>query len=115
MIKLSILCITYNHADYIRKAIDGFLMQKARFDFEILIGNDCSTDNTGEIVESYLPNGQITFVNHKSNQGKSGINNLISLMKLAKGKYSILCEGDDYWTDENKIQKQVDFLEANPG
>lgn len=111
---VTICMITYNHESYIRYAIDGVLMQKTSFQIELIIGEDCSTDNTRKIIRDYENkcNG-IMFVDyHKANHGM--IDNLISAIKSARGKYIALCEGDDYWTDPLKLQKQVDFLEANP-
>ena len=86
---VSICCITYNHAQFIRKCLDGFLMQETNFPIEILIHDDCSTQ--GKAAE-------IDFYNYRR----------------ARGKYIAYCEGDDYWTDPLKLQKQVDFMEANP-
>ena len=112
---VSICMITYNHEKYLKKAIDGVLMQKTNFDFELVIANDNSPDTTTLIVEDYIkcnPNGhKIKFLNNKVNMGM--MPNFINAIDNCKGKYIALCEGDDYWTDENKLQKQVDFLEKN--
>jgi glycosyltransferase involved in cell wall biosynthesis len=113
-ILVSINCITYNQEKYISKAIDSFLMQKTKFRFEILIGEDASTDNTGAIVNEYevkYPD-MIRVVTDKKNVG--AVVNESRLIEKSKGKYIALCEGDDYWTDENKLQKQVDYMENNP-
>lgn len=111
---VSICCITYNHAKFVGQAIESFLMQHTDFEFDIVIGDDCSTDNTMEILESYRDKypGRITLISTPRNMGT--ITNLIGCIALCKGKYIALCEGDDYWTDPYKLQKQVDFLEANP-
>lgn len=113
--KLSICCITYNHEKFIAQALDGFLMQKTNFDYEIVIGEDCSKDKTLEIIKSYQQQypDRIKLLEHVSNIGV--MPNFIETLKECSGKYIALCEGDDYWTDEYKLQKQVDFLEANDG
>lgn len=112
---VSICMITYNHEKYLKKAIDGVLMQKTNFDFELVIANDNSPDATVAIVEEYIqshPSGhKIKFLNNKANLGM--MPNFINAIENCHGKYIALCEGDDYWTDENKLQKQVDFLEKN--
>jgi len=112
---VSICCITYNHEKYIHQAINGFLMQKTDFEFEILINDDASTDNTTKIIKQYeikYPD-KIKPICHKENEYRKGKNPCFNNYKRAKGKYLALCEGDDYWTDEYKLQKQIDFLEAN--
>lgn len=115
--KVSICCITYNHAKYIRQALDSFLMQKTNFPYEVLIHDDASTDGTTEIIKEYENKYPeiIKPIYQKENQFSKGV----SISKTfnfprVKGKYVALCEGDDYWTDENKLQKQVDFMDANP-
>lgn len=113
---VSICCITYNHEKYIRDAIEGFLMQKTNFSFEILIHDDASTDHTQEIVESYrgkFPN-LIRCKYQTENQKSKGRVIFPIILEMAQGKYVALCEGDDYWTDPYKLQKQVDFLEMHP-
>jgi len=112
---VSINCITYNHEDYISDAIEGFLMQKTDFDFEILIGEDCSTDNTRKIVERYIERypDKISLITSETNIGAK--KNARRLQGNSKGKYIAVCEGDDYWTDPLKLQKQVDYMEHNEG
>lgn len=114
---LSICCITYNHENYISQAIEGFLAQKTSFNFEIIIHDDASTDATASIVKKYEqehPN-LIKAIYQTENQYSKGIKPWPNFVfPIARGKYIALCEGDDYWTDPNKLQKQVDFLEANP-
>lgn len=108
--------ITYNHSKYISKAIQGVVNQECKFEYELIIGDDCSIDKTREICIEYqnkFPN-KIKLLLHEKNLGGEGRNNFISTLKQCDGKYVALCEGDDYWTDPNKLQKQVDFLEANP-
>ena len=115
-IMVSICCITYNHERYIRDAIEGFLMQKTNFRYEILIHDDASTDDTANIIREYekkFPD-LIKPIYQKENQWSKGVNVGVEYnLKRAKGKYIALCEGDDYWTDPYKLQKQVDFLEKN--
>lgn len=112
--KASICITTYNHERWIADAIDGALMQVADFDFEIVIGEDCSTDGTAEIVQQYQRNhpDKIRMVTSNSNVG--GGANMIRIMEAAQGEYIALCEGDDFWNDQNKLADQVAFLEANP-
>lgn len=108
---VSINCITYNHEAYIRHAIEGFLMQRTEFAYEILIGEDCSTDRTREIVEGYRKQfpDKIRIITSQNNVGPS--ENSLRLLEASQGKYIALCEGDDYWTDPYKLQKQVDYME----
>ena len=112
--KLSVLCITYNHELFIEEAINSFLMQQCNFDFEIVIGEDKSTDRTAEICEKYekLYPGKIKLVCNETNIGM--MPNFIKTFHRCEGTYIALCEGDDYWLDPFKLQKQVDFLEENP-
>lgn len=112
-ILVSICCITYNHEKYIKKAIDSFLMQKTNFKFEIIIHDDASTDSTSEILKEYQkkhPN-LINIIIQKENQFSKGVEILDIVFKMAKGKYIAFCEGDDYWCDNLKLQKQFDFIE----
>ncbi|MGI6677930.1 MAG: glycosyltransferase family 2 protein [Dehalobacterium sp.] len=111
---VSVICITYNQENYIRDAIEGFLMQQTDFDFEILIGEDCSTDGTRKIAASYANQypHKIKLVTSDQNVGMS--ENYRRVYEKATGKYIAECEGDDYWTDPLKLQKQVDFMEAHP-
>lgn len=111
---VSIVTITYNHEPYIRKCIEGVLMQQVNFPIEFIIAEDCSTDGTLAICKEYAtkyPN-LIQLITSENNVG--AIVNERRAMKAAKGKYIAFCEGDDYWTDPLKLQKQVDFLEENP-
>jgi glycosyltransferase involved in cell wall biosynthesis len=116
---VSICCITYNHASYIRNCLDGFLMQKTNFPYEILINDDCSTDGTTDIIREYEnehPN-ILKPIYHDENQYQKGVRRILAnfVYPKAKGKYIAICEGDDYWTDSYKLQKQVDFLEMHHG
>ena len=116
-IKVSICCITYNQEKYIRKAIDSFLNQKTNFNYEIIIRDDASQDNTANIIREYeakypdIIHGIYEEVNGFSN----GVKKAISVtFEKAKGKYIAICEGDDYWIDESKLQIQYDYMEKNP-
>ena len=108
--------ITYNHDRYIKEAINGILSQKTNYNYELIISNDCSPDDTDSVIKEIIrvhPEGKrIRYFNQKKNLGITP--NFLFTLKEAKGKYIALCEGDDYWTDENKLQAQVDFLENNP-
>lgn len=115
---LSIICITYNHKDFITKAIESFLEQETDFAFEILIHDDCSNDGTRKIIQSYAkkyPNIIKAFY-EEENQYQKGAEGRYFFGELSKiaSKYIALCEGDDYWNDSKKLQFQVDFLENNP-
>lgn len=112
-LKVDILMMTYNHEQYIAQAIESVLSQKTNFDIRIIIGEDCSKDNTLNICKDYaikFPN-KILLVNQETNIGHQ--KNAIEIYNRVTAPYIALCEGDDYWTDENKLQKQVDFLENN--
>lgn len=113
---VSICCLTYNHILYIRQCLDGFMMQKVNFPIEILIYDDASTDGTQGIIREYetkYPN-IVKPIYQKENQYSKGVRvGFVYNYSRAKGKYIALCEGDDYWTDPYKLQKQVDFLESH--
>lgn len=116
-IKVSISCITYNQREYIAEAIESFLMQKTNFKYEILIHDDASTDGTTEIIKEYEKKYPdiIKPIYQTENQYSQGVKiNENFLYPKYKGKYVALCEGDDYWTDPDKLQKQYDYMEANP-
>jgi glycosyltransferase involved in cell wall biosynthesis len=108
--------ITYNQKDYISKCIEGALMQETSFPYEIVIGDDCSTDGTREILINYAKNyPEKIRLNLREKRGKGipGQENFHSTLSLCKGKYVALCDGDDYWYDKNKIQLQADYLETH--
>lgn len=115
-IMVSICCLTYNHEKYVREALDSFLNQKTNFKYEILIHDDASTDRTVEIIREYeekYPN-LIKPIYQKENQYSKGINiSKTYQFPRACGKYIAMCEGDDYWKDDYKLQKQFDALEKN--
>ncbi len=110
---VSVCMISYNHEHFIREAIEGVLMQKTNFPIELIIGEDCSTDGTRDIVLEYAAKYPdiIRPLLPEKNLGMS--KNFMETLQACTGKYIALCEGDDYWTDPYKLQKQVDFLEAN--
>ena len=116
-IKISIICNAFNHARYIRDTLDGFVMQKTDFKFEILIHDDASTDETADIIREYEAKypDLIKPIYQKENQYSKDvwITDVFQLRR-SKGKYIALCEGDDYWTDPDKLQKQYDALESHP-
>ena len=119
---VSISVVTYQHKNYIKQCLDGILMQQTTFSFEIILGEDESKDGTREICIDYAnkyPDKIKLFLRNRNNViyingNATGRYNFIENLKSTKGKYIALCEGDDYWTDPLKLQKQVDFLEANP-
>lgn len=111
---LSVGILTYNQEKYIRQCLDSVLMQEVDFDYEIIVGDDASTDGTQKILRDYAeryPNKFVLLLGEK-NEGISM--NYKKVLEVCKGRYIALCEGDDYWTDTYKLQKQVDFLEIHP-
>lgn len=114
-LKVSIPILAYNHGSFIGQTIDSILEQRTSHKFEIVVGEDCSTDNTKSIVEKYIETnpGKIRSVTSEKNVGP--VENARRTLKECKGEFLALCEGDDYWNDPLKLQKQVDFLEHNPG
>lgn len=122
MNRVSVIVPTFNHAKFIAQTLDGILAQKTDFDFEIIVGDDASTDDNASIISNYqkrFPKIIKAFL-HKKNLGPSeprmmgGKNNVAFLFSKAEAKYIALCEGDDYWMNPGKLQKQVDFLDHNP-
>jgi len=119
---VSVVVLTYNQKDYIAECLDGILIQKVNFPIEIVLGEDESTDGTREICIEYAekhPEIIRLFLRREKdkiyiNGKKTGRFNNIESLKVTRGKYIAFCEGDDYWTDPYKLQKQVDFLERNP-
>jgi glycosyltransferase involved in cell wall biosynthesis len=112
---ISVIMITYGHEKFIQEAINGVLMQECSFGIELIIANDCSPDNTAEVIRNIVkkhPRGSwIKYIEHEKNIGM--MPNFVFALNKAKGKYIAMCDGDDYWTDPYKLQKQVDFLEKN--
>lgn len=106
--------ITYNHKDFISESIEGVLMQKTDFNIELIIGEDCSSDNTRNIVLQYAKKYPEIIRPLLPDKNLGMTNNFIDTMKAAKGRYIAICEGDDFWTDPDKLQKQVNILESFP-
>lgn len=119
---VSVCVQTYNHERYIEACLDGILMQQTTFPFEIILGEDESSDGTREICKAYAqkhPDKIKLFLRSRKdvifiNGRPTGRYNFIENLKASTGKYIALCEGDDYWTDPTKLQKQIEFLESNP-
>lgn len=115
---VSICCITYNQEGYIKDALDGFLKQKTSFPYEVLIHDDASTDRTGQIIREYADRYPdiIKPILQTENQYSKGLTNISGTFNFprASGRYVAMCEGDDYWVDEEKLQMQVDYMEAHP-
>ena len=115
--KVSIVTITYGHEKYITETLNGVLMQQYQGSVELIIANDNSPDATDEVVKKYFSenpapeNFEIKYTKHETNKGM--MPNFIWALEQATGKYIAICEGDDYWTDPQKLQRQVDFLEKN--
>lgn len=110
---VSVLVLVYNHEICLKDALDGILMQKTNFDYEIVVGEDCSTDNSRKILIDYSERYQNKFKLLLPEKNIGAMANQLATMNACIGKYIAICEGDDYWTDPYKLQKQVDFLEAN--
>lgn len=115
---VSIVCLTYNEEDFVRDTFDNFLSQKTTFPFEVLVYDDASQDRTPEIIKEYAAKYPDIFrvTLYEENNFKKGLGfyGLRVGFNEAQGKYIAYCEGDDYWCDDHKLQKQVDFLESHP-
>ena len=115
-INVSICMITYGQEKFIYDAIMGVLEQRCTYDIELIIAEDCSPDNTivvvNNIIETHPLGHKIKYTRHNSNKGM--MSNFIWAIGQCKGNYIAFCEGDDYWIDPQKLQKQIDFLEINP-
>ena len=111
---ISVLVCTYNQEKYFAQALDSILMQKCDEPFEILIGDDCSTDDTGKIADDYQSRypDKVRVVRPEKNGGASY--NIIGLVNSAKGEYLSICDGDDYWLRNDVLQKQIDIFRTNP-
>jgi glycosyltransferase involved in cell wall biosynthesis len=114
-ILISVVMITYGHEKYIKKAIESVLNQKLDYKLELIIANDCSPDNTDNIVtniiQTHRMSSSIKYFRHNINKGM--MSNFSWALNQAKGSYVAICEGDDYWTDEEKLNKQISFLAQN--
>lgn len=115
-ILVSIKCLVYNHEPYLRQCLDGFVMQKTNFRFEAIVHDDASTDSSAAIIREYAEKYPhiIKPIYETENQYSKHDGSVVKIMNAAcKGKYIAMCEGDDYWIDPLKLQKQVDFLETH--
>lgn len=115
-IKVTVVCITYKHERYIESCLNGIVMQQTDFPFEVIVYDDASPDKTAEIIKSFeerYPELIKPFY-QKNNATSRGYNKYHDIYPLAKGKYLAICEGDDFWTDPLKLQKQYDFMESHP-
>lgn len=115
-VMVSIYVATYNHENYIVKALDSILMQKTQYSYEVLVGEDVSTDHTREVLQAYEQKypGKFQIFYREKNMSQDRITNGLDLKLRCKGKYVIALEGDDFWTDEYKLEKEVRFLEEHP-
>lgn len=116
-IAVSVSCLVYNHEKYLRQCLDGFIMQKTNFKFEVIVHDDASTDGSADIIREYEQKYPeiIKPIYQTVNQYSQGIPiEKTHILPKMKGKYVAVCEGDDYWCDESKLQKQFDVMEANP-
>jgi len=111
-IMVSVCMIAYNHESYIKQAIEGVLIQKTNFKYELIIGEDCSLDNTKNICQELSQTNSIIKL-LPSTRNLGPMHNALRTLRACSGKYIAICEGDDYWTDPLKLQKQIDFLEAH--
>jgi glycosyltransferase involved in cell wall biosynthesis len=116
MIKVSVIVHTYNHEKFIAQTLESIVSQEVNFEYEVIVGDDASKDSTPEIITQY----QIKYPTiikpmlHPVNMGGFGKNNTLATLEVCQGKYIAAMDGDDYWTNPQKLQKQVDFLEQNP-
>ncbi len=113
---VSIRCLVYNHEPYLRQCLDGFVMQKTDFPFEAIVHDDASTDNSAAVIREYAEKYPdiIKPIFETENQYRKGtIGKIMDNAVSPSSKYIAICEGDDYWTDSHKLQKQVDYLEAH--
>ena len=116
---VAVWCITYNQKDFIKDALNGFVMQKTNFPFVVIVHDDKSTDGTSDIIIEYAnkyPDIIIPFIETENQWSKGGLKHIINIMNshYRIGKYIAFCEGDDYWTSPDKLQTQIDFLESHP-
>lgn len=112
-VMVSVALIVYNHEKYLRQAIESILMQKVNFEYQIIVGEDKSTDSSREVLLEYKEKYPDKFILIFNDQNVGGTKNSYNIFQKAAGKYIACLEGDDYWIDEYKLQKQVDFLEEN--
>ena len=112
--KVTVWCTVYNHEKYLRKCLDGFVMQKTNFPFEVIVHDDCSTDSSKEIIQEYAkqyPDIICPVLENENQYSKGRINEI--MMQYVRSKYFAICEGDDYWSSPYKLQKQFDYMEKD--
>ena len=109
-----VVCITYKHEEFISQALDSFLAQKTNFKFKVFVGEDCGPDGTADILREYAEKYPDIIVPFIREQNMGAQRNLIDLCQRATSPYIAFCEGDDYWVDEYKLQKQVDYMQIHP-
>ena len=112
--KVSIVCTTYNQEAYLKEALDSFLMQETNFHFEVIVGEDCSTDNTKAILQEYAEKYPEIIKPIYQEKNTGGYKNFIDTLNACNGEYFVINEGDDYFTDKYKLQTQADFLDEHP-
>ncbi len=113
-IKVSICCVTYNHEKYLREALDGILMQKVNFEYEVIIGDDHSADASQDIIRSYQDKFGKRMIAFLGDKNIGANDNYARVQSCSRGEYVVVLETDDKWTDQYKLQKQVDYLDAHP-
>ena len=114
---VSVICLTYNHEKYIRRCLEGLLKQKTGFDYEVIVHDDASTDATPDLVREYAEKAPdiIKPILQKENRFSRGLSIIEPvILPVLRGKYVAMCEGDDYWTDPLKLEKQVRALADHP-
>lgn len=115
-VKLSVSIVTFQQADYVRQALESVLVQRTDFPFELVVGDDASTDDTRKILRYIAARHphRVRLLLHESNFGDRGLSNFMSTVDASRGEYIAFLDGDDYWTDPYKLQRQVDFLDTHP-
>lgn len=116
-IKVSVYCLVYNHGKYLRKCLDGFVNQKTDFKYEVIIHDDCSTDDSQDIIKDYYkkyPELIIPILQTENQYSKNCSVLKKYIYPLLRGKYVAICEGDDYWCDKHKLQRQFNYMEKHP-
>ena len=110
---VTVVCVTYNQEDYIKDALEGFVMQNTSFKYKVLVGDDCSSDTTPKIIQKYADKYPDIIVPILRDTNLGGQRNILDLCQRANSPYIALCDGDDYWTSPNKLQKQIDIMEKD--
>jgi len=115
-VRLSVSIVTFQQADYVSQAIESVLAQRTDFPVEVVVGDDASTDGTREVLRAIAARHphRVRLLLHERNLGDRGLSNFMSTVDASRGEYIAFLDGDDYWTDPHKLQRQVDFLDAHP-